>query len=1145
MSSRKNRNQKTGRKSAGGPTSPAAQTPASPSMSTSAEVDELDFADTPVSAVEADGADLASTPVSAVEADDVDLAETTLSAVEADAMDAPVESADGEASAPVQSPRFPSWAMETEPDAWSASDPSDETEVPSEPLAAPMGGAPVTPEAAWLQDGADVIDAPNATVADADADADADAGPELETEAETGQADEPEAEYQVEGEQSGSPAPDLEQSGAPGPDLAPEPEPGDEPGAEPGLFDPEEGNRWTVVDESAGSAADENDEPGRVPQGIPSAEADAGYGDEGAFGDARSAAAGSASSELPSVNDEAAPGSVPGTADTAGTSPSPHGADSDAAADASVDPNSSADDTLPAFPVPVTMSPKAKKFGWARESLLTGEPAPSAEGAPESRSPRAEKAKNLWRSVRGATAGRPAVEGTGSADVGEHGGSTVLGTPVSPASSAVSGTSASTAPPTGTPSPAASSSTAASAASTGYTGSTAATTASATNSTAGTPGTAAATGTPGTTGTADGSSSASTPEEDGPTGRFHHVLQVLSPYLRSHRAALLTGAIALLLSVWLLVALPFPLKYAVDAAVASTGADLPALAELTGDPGRRLTVGVLLFALLLILQVATRFTAVAALGRVGVRIATSLRSRLLSHLHRLTPGAEGRPSSGASPARQGEAGEDDVVRPLIEDVATLRDLLSHSGPRAAASILTLLTLLVVTVIVAPLGALVLLVTGLLYTAAIGLSMRRSRFAAASARSEARMLADTADELVAATGTVQTYGLETRSSRGLTEAGLRAGRALTRSRRIDSLQSLLTQLVAGIGVVGTLLLCGSRVAADAMTPGDLVLVLVDVLILLVVLRDLLENIGSLQGAPAAGDRIADLLDREAGIAEPPRTQPVDRVGGEIVFSAVNTALSTSDSTAVSTADSTAADAAASTAGGTGGHLFDTVSLVVPSGQHVALLDREGRESAALIAYLLRFDEPDTGRVLLDRYDTRAVSLGDLRRQLAVVQREPVLFTDTVRENIRIGRPDATDDEVREAARKAGIDDVIAQLSRGFDTVLVRRGDVLTDGQRRRVAIARALLRDAPIVVLDAADAGLSGAERRPVLAALAALTEGRTAIVRSRDPETVTAMDRVLWFEGGEVREDGGPSALGADPDSRLATWLRAQDETVS
>jgi ATP-binding cassette, subfamily B, bacterial len=112
------------------------------------------------------------------------------------------------------------------------------------------------------------------------------------------------------------------------------------------------------------------------------------------------------------------------------------------------------------------------------------------------------------------------------------------------------------------------------------------------------------------------------------------------------------------------------------------------------------------------------------------------------------------------------------------------------------------------------------------------------------------------------------------------------------------------------------------------------------------------------------------------------------------------------------------------------------------------------------------------------------------------------------------------------------------------VLVRRGDVLTDGQRRRIAIARALLRDAPIVVLDAADAELSTAERQPVLAALAALRDGRTAIVSSRDPETITGMDRVLWLERGGVHEDGPPSDLAADADSRLAGWLRTQDEIV-
>src|SRR5699024_10825597 len=133
-----------------------------------------------------------------------------------------------------------------------------------------------------------------------------------------------------------------------------------------------------------------------------------------------------------------------------------------------------------------------------------------------------------------------------------------------------------------------------------------------------------------------------------------------------------------------------------------------------------------------------------------------------------------------------------------------------------------------------------------------------------------------------------------------------------------------------------------------------------------------------------------------------------------------------------------------------------------------------------------EQPDTGRVLLDRYDTRAVSLADLRGQIAVVQREPALLTDTVRENIRVGRPGATDDEVAEAARRAGADDVIGVLPQGYDTLLTRRGAALTDGQRRRLAIARAVLRDAPIVVLDRADADLAATEREGVLEALAAL-----------------------------------------------------------
>ncbi|WP_193105179.1 ABC transporter transmembrane domain-containing protein [Brachybacterium sp. FME24] len=916
----------------------------------------------------------------------------------------------------------PSWSSGAEADVWSASEVDDAqtggTAAVDEPR---YDDGPNTLEDAWLQD------AVHEPIHEQDE-----------------SPDDPEAIDEVE--------------------AAPEPQGAQgEPPSGTAQHDPESGDRWTVVADSA----DPTD---------PADPADPTHTDM------------SADSDDSANADEPAEGEPVGH--EAGMDRDPSGPDQQsgtAGPEAAGEPEVPADDAAstrhdldgaPAFPVPVTMSPKAKKFGWARESLLGGQRADeTGTGSVAGKNARTTMRPSLGKIGRGKTPPRVTESEPSTTSAGVP-GTTAL-------AAAGSGTGVPATPASATPGAGASG-----AAEPGH-------------------GADRAPESPAPLAESPGSGRA-----DGPA---HQVLQVLSPYLRTHRAALLTGAIALLLSVWLLIALPFPLKYAVDAAVASTGADLPALAGVTGNPERALVTSVIVLAVLLILQVIARFTAIAALGRVGVRIATALRSRLLAHVHRLSPGDGGAPTISA---RNGGQADDATVRPLIDDVAALRDLLSHSGPRAVAAALTLLSLLLVTVIVEPLAALVLLVVGALYVLTATFALRRGRIAERKALTESRMLADTAEELVAATGTIQSYGLESRSERGLTEAGTRAGRALTRARRSETLVHLLTQLIAGIGVVATLLLGGQRVAAGTMTPGDLVLVLADVLITIVVLRELLQHLGSVRSAPAAGDRIAALLAREAGIPEPQRTQPVDQVGGEIVFSAVNTA------------------------GGPGGDLFDAVSLVVPAGQHVALLDRAGHESAALISYLLRFDQPDTGRVLLDRFDTRTLSLTDLRRQVAVVQREPVLFTDTVRENIRIGRPDATDAEVAEAARRAGVDDVIAQLSSGFDTVLVRRGNVLTDGQRRRIAIARALLRDAPIVVLDAADADLSTAERQPVLAALAALVQGRTAIVSSRDPETITAMDRVLWFESSDVREDGAPTALAADPSSRLARWLRTQDESV-
>lgn len=583
-------------------------------------------------------------------------------------------------------------------------------------------------------------------------------------------------------------------------------------------------------------------------------------------------------------------------------------------------------------------------------------------------------------------------------------------------------------------------------------------------------------------------------------GTIQGAIEILRPHLLDHRAALITGAVLGTLGVLLLVAFPIPLKVAVDAAV-GTGA----ASTVTTSVG--ILVG--------ILAALTGAVAggISALSRAGTRATTALRAHLLAHVHGITGAGPGTVRGEDTSAVSGQHDEP-ASRPLIDDVGRLRDLFSVFGPRIAGSLLGIAASLVALLIMEPWAALVVAVTAAVYALIARPLTRGARAAQRHATAEDVRLADTTAELVSATRTVQSYGLEKHAQRTLAEVGVRAGRARAVARRTEAATRLSARIISGLGVAALLLVLGPRVEEHASSAGDLVLSLAYLLITMALLRELAQHTGTLTSAAEAGDRIGALLEQRGSIAQAQRTQTLDRARGEIVYSAI-------------TAQGPRGDA-----------LFDTVSLMIPAGQHVALMAGEDTEADALLSYLQRFEEPATGRVLVDRYDTRALALADLRRQIAVVQREPALFTDTVRENIRIGRPGASDDEVVLAARRAGIEDLIGSLPDGYDTLLIQRGSALSDGQRRRLAVARALLRDAPIVVLDQADADLAPRERDEVLDALDTLITGRTAIISSRQAETLLGADRIVWFAGGVIVEDASPAELSADPDSHFAHWLR-------
>ena len=223
---------------------------------------------------------------------------------------------------------------------------------------------------------------------------------------------------------------------------------------------------------------------------------------------------------------------------------------------------------------------------------------------------------------------------------------------------------------------------------------------------------------------------------------------------------------------------------------------------------------------------------------------------------------------------------------------------------------------------------------------------------------------------------------------------------------------------------------------------------------------------------------------------------------------------------------------------GESVFDDLTLHVAAGQRVGLVGKSGSGKTTLTKLLLRLDDVQGGRVLVDGQDVSRCTQQSLRRQVAYVPQEALLFHRSIRENIAYGRPDATDEQIREAARLANALEFIDRLPRGFDTMVGERGVKLSGGQRQRVAIARAILTDAPILVLDEATSALDSESEALVQEALENLMRGRTSIVVAHRLSTVAALDRIVVLADGEIVEDGTHAQLVEAGGEYASLWSR-------
>jgi len=334
----------------------------------------------------------------------------------------------------------------------------------------------------------------------------------------------------------------------------------------------------------------------------------------------------------------------------------------------------------------------------------------------------------------------------------------------------------------------------------------------------------------------------------------------------------------------------------------------------------------------------------------------------------------------------------------------------------------------------------------------------------------------------------------------------------------------SRLIANTAVAGIVLWGAYRVAGGGLALG----VLAASVLYLRRLYDPIDRLGmilnSYQSAAASLEKIAGLLAQRPAVPEPVAPRPLPATaegvpGREVVFDAVRFAYRT------------------------GGEVLPRFDLRLPAGQTVAVVGATGAGKSTLAKLLARFYDPTAGRVLLDGVDLRELALPELRRGTVMVTQEAFLFSGTVAENIAIGKPDASREEIEHAAKAIGAHDFIAALPEGYDTDVRKRGGRISAGQRQLVAFARALLADPAVLILDEATSSLDVPGERAVQRAMSTVLSGRTAVIIAHRLSTVEIADRVLVMDAGRVVEDGTPAELIAG-EGRFAGLHQAWRESL-
>lgn len=564
-----------------------------------------------------------------------------------------------------------------------------------------------------------------------------------------------------------------------------------------------------------------------------------------------------------------------------------------------------------------------------------------------------------------------------------------------------------------------------------------------------------------------------------PRGSSLKPLKSLVPFILAYRGVLVAALLALLVASAAMLALPVALRYLIDNGFAAN--DVGTINRYFGW----------FFAAAAVFGgfAALRYYLVSWLGE---RVVADIRTRVYDRVIRMDP-------TFFETTRTGE-----VLSRLTTDTTLVQ---SVSGVSLSIALRTTVNLL---------GGLVMLaLTSVQLTVYIMLGIpvvilpmiivgRRIRQQSRVTQDRVADTSGLADETLNAIQTVQAFTLEPLQSERYSEAVAESFKAAIRRVRTRAFLTAIG-ITMVFGAITIILWTGSRaVLAGTMSGGELAQFLMYSLFVGSSAAGLSEVWGEVQRGAGAMERLAELLVAEPVIRAPQHPQLLPaRIGGSIAFRNLKFHYPSRPDTAA----------------------LEEFSLAIKAGETVAFVGPSGAGKSTSFQMLLRFYDPQAGRVEVDGIDITRLSPAALRQQIALVPQETVLFGDSARENIRYGRPGASDFDVEQAAIAAAADEFIIALPEGYDTFLGERGMRLSGGQRQRIAIARAILKDPPILLLDEATSSLDAESERLVQMALEGLMQNRTTLVIAHRLATVKKVDRIVVMDQGRIVAIGNHDEL--------------------